>query len=148
MIEYFRSADKPLFYERLDEMLDPLSVNERRQLIDFIIREYSTIDFPHAVSFYGDYKTMVEAFSLNTGSEYDLNEPFDPNSGQAYGKMAHHLAADSRFNGIGDLLGRPAETIIDYFYELVNVCMVTPAHAKKFLHIKEADDSSFPFPLK
>lgn len=148
MIEYVRSAGKPLLYERLDELLDPLSVKEKRQLIDFIIREYSTIDFRRATGYYGDYKTMVEAFSLNTGSEYDLNEPFDPNSGQAYGKMARYLASDRRFNGIGDLLGRPAETIIDYFNELVAACQVTPAHAKKFLHIQEAKDSSFHFPLE
>lgn len=148
MIEYFRSAGKPLLYERLDELLDPLSVNEKRQMIDFIIREYSIIDFPRAVSFYGSYRAMVEAFSLNTGSEYDLREPFDPNSGQAYWKMTRHFAADRRFNDIGDLLGRPAEAVIDYFNELVTRCLVSPTHAKKFLRIQDAEDSTFTFPLK
>ncbi len=134
-VEYFRRAGKPLTYERLDEILDSLSIKEKQQLIDRIIRGYSYIDFNRTISFYGSYVKMTDAFSFNTGSEYDLREPFDPQSGQAFGKMTRYLAADKRFKDIGDLFNSPAETRIEYFSELINLCHVSTAHAKKFLHI-------------
>ncbi len=138
-VEYFRAAGRPLLYERLDELFDPLSIKEKRQLIDFIIRKYSCIDFSRAISFYGSYEKMIGAFSFNTGSEYDLDEPYDPKSGQAYGKMARYLAADKRFNGICDIFRSPLEVRFEYYCELINCCLVSPAHAKKFLHIHNAD---------
>ena len=135
-IEYFRAAGKPLLYERLDELFDPLRGKEKRQLIDFIVQKYSCIDFSRAVSFYGSYEKMIGAFSFNTGSEYDLDEPFDPKSGQAYSKMTRYLADDKRFKDIGDIFRGPFEIRFEYFGELVNRCLVSPAHAKKFLHVR------------
>lgn len=137
-VEYFRTAERPLLYERLDELLNPLSVKEKLQLTDFIIRKYSCLDFARSISFYGGYEKMLGAFSFNTGSEYDLDEPFDPKSGQAYGKMTRYLAADKRFKDIGGIFRGPMEVRFDYFVELVNHCLVSPAHAKKFLHIRDA----------
>lgn len=135
-VEYFRAAGKPLLYERLDELFDPLRGKEKRQLIDFIVQKYSCIDFSRAVSFYGSYEKMIGAFSFNTGSEYDLDEPFDPKSGQAYSKMTRYLADDKRFKDIGDIFRGPFEIRFEYFGELVNRCLVSPAHAKKFLHVR------------
>ncbi len=137
-VEYFRTAERPLLYDRLDELLDPLTVKEKQQLTDFIIRKYSCIDFSRVVSFYGSYEKMIGAFSFNTGSEYDLDEPFDPKSGQAYGKMTRHLAADKRFKDIGEIFRAPLEVRFEYFCELINSCLVSPTHAKKFLHIRNA----------
>lgn len=136
-VEYFHAAERPLLYDRLDELMNPLSVMEKRQLVDFIIREYSCIDFPRAISFYGSYEKMLGAFSFNTGSDFDINEPYDPKSGQAYGRMTGYLAADKRFDGIGGIFRAPLEVRFEYFSELVSRCLVSPAHAKKFLHIGE-----------
>lgn len=147
-VEYFRAAQRPLLYERLDELLDSLNVKEKRQLVDFIVRKYSCVDYGRAVSFYGSYEKMVEAFSFNTGSEYDIDEPFDHSSGQAYGKMARYLAADKRFNDIGDIFRGPLEVRFDYFYELVSRCLVSPAYAKKFLHIRDASMEDKPMIFK
>ncbi len=146
-VEYFRAAGKPLLYERLDELFDPLRGKEKRQLIDFIVQKYSCIDFSRAVSFYGSYEKMIGAFSFNTGSEYDLDEPFDPKSGQAYSKMTRYLADDKRFKDIGDIFRGPFEICFEYFGELVNRCLVSPAHAKKFLHVPDAvvEDKSLIF---
>lgn len=146
-VEYFRAAGKPLLYERLDELFDPLRGKEKRQLIDFIVQKYSCIDFSRAVSFYGSYEKMIGAFSFNTGSEYDLDEPFDPKSGQAYSKMTRCLADDKRFKDIGDIFRGPFEIRFEYFGELVNRCLVSPAHAKKFLHVRDAvvEDKSLIF---
>lgn len=138
-VEYFRTAGRPLLYDRLDELLDPLTVKEKQQLTDFIIRKYSCIDFVRAISFYGSYEKMIGAFSFNTGSEYDLDEPFDPKSGQAYGKMTRHLTSDKRFKDIGEIFRGPLEVRFEYYCELINRCLVSPAHAKKFLHIQDAD---------
>ena len=53
MVDYFQTTGRPLLYERLDELLDPLNVKEKQQLTDFIIRKYSCIDFNRTVGFYG-----------------------------------------------------------------------------------------------
>ena len=53
-------------------------------------------------------------------------------------KMTRHLAADKRFKGIGEIFRAPLEVRFEYFCELINSCLVSPTHAKKFLHIRNA----------
>ena len=50
-------------------------------------------------------------------------------------KMTRHLAADQRFKDIGEIFRAPLEVRFEYFCELINSCLVSPTHAKKFLHI-------------
>ena len=129
---------RPLTYEVLDNLFKPLNINEKMQLIDFIVLEYSVIDFKKAISYYGSYRNMLTAFSSNTGSEYDIREPHDPYSGAAYRNMSRHLAADKRFSGIDDVLQLPADERIAYLDEMITACGVSLNHARKFLRIEEA----------
>lgn len=139
MVRVLHSHKRPLSYEALDSLFKDLNVNEKKQLVDFIVRKYSVIDFAGAISHYGSYGKMLTAFGSNTGSEYDIREPYEPHSGAAYSKMAHHLASDERFSGIGDVMRLPAEGRIAYLNELVCRCGVSIDHARKFLHIKICD---------
>ena len=52
--------------------------------------------------------------------------------------MTRYLAADKRVKDIGDIFRGPLEIRFDYFSELVNRCLVSPAYAKNFLHIHNA----------
>ena len=137
-VRTLHAHQRPLTYEVLDNLFKPLNINEKMQLIDFIVREYSVIDFKKAISYYGSYRNMLTAFSSNTGSEYDICEPHDPYSGAAYRNMSRHLAADKRFSGIDDVLHLHADERIAYLDEMIAACGVSLNHARKFLRIEEA----------
>ncbi len=137
-VRTLHAHQRPLTYEVLDNLFKPLNINEKMQLIDFIVREYSVIDFKKAISYYGSYRNMLTAFSSNTGSEYDIREPHDPYSGAAYRNMSRHLAADKRFSGIDDVLHLHADERIAYLDEMIAACGVSLNHARKFLRIEEA----------
>ena len=140
-VRTLHAHQRPLTYEVLDALFKSLNITEKKQLVDFIVREYSVIDFKSTISYYGSYGNMLTAFSSNTGSEYDICEPHDPYSGMAYRKMTHHLASDKRFSGIEDVLQLPAEERIAYLNELAIACGVSLNHARKFLRIEAVEDT-------
>ncbi|HCQ72957.1 MAG TPA: hypothetical protein DIT75_06180 [Rikenellaceae bacterium] len=140
-VRTLHAHQRPLTYKVLDDLFKSLNINEKKQLVDFIVREYSVIDFKSTISYYGSYGNMLTAFSSNTGSEYDICEPHDPYSGMAYRKMTHHLASDKRFSGIEDVLQLPAEERIAYLNELAIACGVSLNHARKFLRIEAVEDT-------
>ena len=137
-VKYFNKTGKPLTYTILDAIFKGVSVDEAGQLIDHIISEYPIIDYERAISYYGGYEKMLSAFANNTGSEYDIAEPFDPHSGQAYRKMARYLSCDNRFEDIGDVLRLPLPKLTEYLAEIIQRCDVRQCHAMKFLHIEDA----------
>lgn len=141
-VKMLHAHGRPLSYEVLDDLFLSLNVSKKKQLIDFIVREYSVIDFKRVISYYGSYRNMLTAFSSNTGSEYDIREPHDPYSGADYKKMTHHLAADGRFSGIEDVLRLQAEERIAYLNELISRCGVSIEHARKFLRIEAVEDKT------
>ena len=140
-VRTLHAHQRPLTYEVLDALFKSLNITEKKRLVDFIVREYSVIDFKSTISYYGSYGNMLTAFSSNTGSEYDICEPHDPYSGMAYRKMTHHLASDKRFSGIEDVLQLPAEERIAYLNELAIACGVSLNHARKFLRIEAVEDT-------
>jgi len=137
-VRTLHAHQRPLTYKVLDDLFKSLNINEKKQLVDFIVREYSVIDFKKAINYYGSYRNMLTAFSSNTGSEYDIREPHDPYSGAAYRNMSRHLAADKRFSGIDDVLHLHADERIAYLDEMITACGVSLNHARKFLRIEEA----------
>ncbi len=136
-VRTLRSHRMALSYELLNDLFNSLNVSEKKQLVDFIVREYSIIDLGRAVSYYGSYENMLTALGSNTGSEYDIREPHDPHSGAAYRKMTRHLVSDKRFSGIEDVLRLPVGKRTAYLDELVTVCGVSLNHARKFLRMEE-----------
>lgn len=126
---------RPLTYDLLDALLDSLSLSEKKQLSDFIVHEYSIIDFGRTISFYGSYGKMTAAFSSNTGSEYDISEPRDSFSGYDYKKMTYFVTEGNRFPNITDILRLPSDERTGYLDILVTSCGVSREHARKFLRI-------------
>ena len=138
LVRYLHSKGRPLLYGVLDTIMDSLNTGGKRYLVDFIVKEYSSIDFQRAIDCYGSYEKMVDAFSNNTGSEYDIEEEHDSTAGKEYRCMANYLARDKRYRDIGDVIHRPAEERLNYLNELVNMCGVSVDHAMKFLRIRKA----------
>lgn len=58
---------------------------------DYIIAEYNVIDYETAISYYGDYQTMLVAMNANTGSEYDIREEQNPYSDTGYDSIFRFL---------------------------------------------------------
>lgn len=139
LVRYLRSKRRPIPYNTLDTIMDPLNAEEKQYLTDLIVQEYSVIDYQRAIGYYGSYEIMTDAFSNNTGSEYDIDEEFDPSAGKEYRKMAIYLAKDKRYKDIGDVVHRPAEERLDYLNEIVGKCGVSVEHARKFLRIDVAE---------
>ena len=138
MVRYLHSNSRPILYRAADRLLDGLSDKEKHQLVDIIFSTYSRIDFERVINCYGSYQIMTDAFSYNTGNEYDLTEEFDPTAGNEYRKMAHYLARSKRFKDIGEVADSSAEEQIAFLWELVTNCRVTVEHARRFLHISKA----------
>lgn len=132
---YLHSRKLPIMYKTIDRLMDGLRMKEKRQLADIIFKTYSMIDYDRAISRYGSFEKMTNAFSDNTGSEYDIVEEYDKSAGNDYRKMARYLADDRRHKSIGDLVKSPAEDRVSYLWELVTNCHVTVEHARRFLHI-------------
>ena len=137
-VKYFKRTGSPLTYTILDSIFEGTTIDEAKQLVDHIVSEYLIIDYERAIGYYGSYEKMLSAFANNTGSEYDISEPFDPHSGLAYRKMASYLASDRRFKDIGDVLRLPLPELTEYLAEIIRRCDVRQCHAMKFLHIEDA----------
>ena len=83
----FHGRQEYLDYPVVRTLFSGLNSTEREQLLDFIISLYLPIDRETLLSFYKSYEDMVIAINSNTGSEYDLNEYFDPESHQGFVRM-------------------------------------------------------------
>ena len=90
-VKMLHAHGRPLSYEVLDDLFLSLNVSEKKQLIDFIVREYSVIDFKRVISYYGSYRNTLTAFSSNTGSEYDIREERHHNPDTSYGQMMNYV---------------------------------------------------------
>ena len=64
-----------------------MNVDEREQLLDYIISLYLPIDRDALLGYYKSYEDMVISINSNTGSEYDVKETFDPESHQDFAQM-------------------------------------------------------------
>ena len=138
LVGYLRSEGRPILYDTLDMIMDSLKDKEKHYLVDFIINEYSLIDYQRAISLYSTYEKMTDAFSNNTGSEYDIEEEFDPTAGKEYKRLANYFSRDKRYKNIGEAIHRPAEERLAYLNEMVTRCNVTISHAQRFLRIPDA----------
>lgn len=140
-----RSMDAVVLYHGRNEYLDypivrrlfnGLDSEEREQLLDFIISLYLPIDRDALLGYYKNYDAMVMAINSNTGSEYEINEVYDPESHQDYARMLDltqrsSFAADPR-----SIIMVPDEQKRKILNTLMERTGASPNHAKRFLHLK------------
>ena len=132
----FHGRNKYLDYPVVRKLFDGLGLEEREQLLDFIISLYLPIDKECLLGFYKSYDAMVLAINSNTGKEYDMNEIFDPESHQDFVRMLEltqrsSFAADPR-----SIILAPEEQkrkIAKTFMERAGASL---NHAKRFLHLE------------
>ena len=108
-------AGKPMVYAQLQRLFKPLSPDEGQQLTDYIISTYNVIDYAAAIRFFDSYENMVNSMHANTGSEYDINEPFIGKSDAHYSKMAKIIMRELNPADIHDILGLSVEDKFQIF---------------------------------
>ena len=129
-VRVLRETGYILGYEAIESLCKELDTTEKKQMVDYIIKLYSVIDFRSTTSFYGNYSKMSRAFESNTGSEYDIAESYENHSGPSYRKMSLYASRD-----IHNLLCQPLQIREMYMAELLRNCQVKRHHAMKFLHM-------------
>ena len=122
-------------YAQLQRLFRPLGLDERKQLVDFIISEYNVIDFKSAIRFFGSYEEMLIAMHATTGSEYDINEVSTGRSDACYAKMTAILMKKLGLKDIHDVLALPDSAKSDLFPLLLSLTGATPEQVAAFLRV-------------
>ncbi len=131
----YHKRNEYLDYPVVRKLFDGLDEVEHEQLLDYIISLYLPLDRDKLLEYYKSYEDMIIAINANTGSEYDINEFFDPESHQDFARMLEitrnsSFAADPRSIILAPLTQKwqIAETLMRMTGGSLN-------HVKRFLHI-------------
>lgn len=89
-----KAMNMHLKYYQLRRMFDGLNNEEKEILTDYIISSYNPFSYDALINHFGSYENMLVAIHSNTGSEYEINEEFDPSSDAVYEKMKEIIRAD------------------------------------------------------
>ena len=136
MIEYYASRNIYLRHDWLEGMFEPLSTEEKNQLIDYIIVEYNVIDYRELISYYGSYEKACLAFASNQGSEHDIEEEFVPGSHKPYSEISRLLNKKYGFTHIKDALRLPLPERVSLMYSLAYETSATHKQLERYLRFK------------
>ena len=73
-VDICESQNRHLRYMQVRRMFGKLELDERMQLLDYIISKYNPINYEELIGCYSSYEDMLIAINSNTGSEYDIKE--------------------------------------------------------------------------
>ena len=131
----YNKRNEYLDYPVVRKLFDGLDEVEHEQLLDYIISLYLPVDRDKLLEYYKSFEDMIIAINANTGSEYDIDEFFDPESHQDFARMLEitrnsSFAADPRSIILAPLAQKwqIAETLMRMTGGSLN-------HVKRFLHI-------------
>lgn len=135
IIDWCYASGKYLNHALLNNLWRKLSVQERRQLADYITVKYNVIDYPGLKSYFGSYEQMVLSMHSTTGSEYDLKEHIDRSSDVIYHEMIRYISKDSA--GIcRKVIILPQNMKRELFRRLKTYTGATSGQICKFLHLQ------------
>ena len=131
----FHRRNAYLDYPVVRKLFDGLDDTEREQLLDFIITLYLPIDKEKLLSYYKSYDDMVLAINSNTGSEYDLDEVYDPESHLCFERMLNVVHHSSFSDNPRSILLAPAAKRWQIAEALMSRTGATLNQVKRFLHL-------------
>lgn len=131
----YHKRNEYLDYPVVRALFDGLGVDEREQLLDFIISLYLPIDRERLLGFYKSYEDMVIAINSNTGSEYDINEFFDPESHQDFAQMLEITGRSSFADDPRSIILAPVSQRRQIANTLLRLTGGSRNHVKRFLHL-------------
>ena len=131
----YHKRNEYLDYPVVRALFDGLGVDEREHLLDFIISLYLPIDRERLLGFYKSYEDMVIAINSNTGSEYDINEFFDPESHQDFAQMLEITGRSSFADDPRSIILAPLAQRRQIANTLLRLTGGSRNHVKRFLHL-------------
>ena len=131
----YHKRNEYLDYPVVRALFDGLGADEREQLLDFIISLYLPIDRERLLGFYKSYEDMVIAINSNTGSEYDINEFFDPESHQDFAQMLEITGRSSFADDPRSIVLAPLAQRRQIANTLLRLTGGSRNHVKRFLHL-------------
>lgn len=132
----YHKRNEYLDYPVVRKLFNGLSADEREQLLDFIISLYLPIDRERLLGFYKGYEDMVIAINSNTGSEYDIDEVFDPESHQDFAQMLEITRRSSFADDPRSIILAPASKRSQIADTLLHLTGGSRNHVKRFLHLE------------
>lgn len=135
IVDAWYNDGKYLSYFMLRRMFSPLSEDEKRQLVDYVVTKYNILDYEGAAAFFDGYENMLIATHSVTGSEHDLNEVFVGKSDEYYNKMTSILMNTGRFKDIHDVFSLSIEDRMGLLKMLNSQTDATLEQIAKYLHI-------------
>ena len=131
----YHKRNEYLDYPVVRALFDGMDDREREQLLDFIISLYLPIDRERLLGFYKSYEDMVIAINSNTGSEYDINEVFDPESHQDFAQMLEITRRSSFADDPRSIILAPEAKRWQIADTLRRLTGGSLNHVKRFLHL-------------
>ena len=131
----YHKRNEYLGYPVVRKLFDGLSADEREQLLDFIISLYLPIDRERLLGLYKSYDDMVIAINSNTGSEYDIDEKFDPESHQDFAQMLEIMRRSSFADDPRSIILAPKAKRRQIADTLLHLTGGSRNHVKRFLHL-------------
>lgn len=126
----------PLKYIQLKRLFSGLSDVEIEQLTDYIIYEYLPFDYDALISYFGSYEKMILAINSNTGSEYDIQEDYNPFSDRAYDEMMSYMQRTVDEIDVRKVIAAENHIKEKLFDRLMNGTASSAKQVRKFLHIE------------
>ena len=131
-----RDRGKPLSYVLLSRIAFPLTTQEREQLTDRIISLYSVIDYDASKRYFKSFRAMLEAFTVNTGSEYDIREDYECGAEKTYYAMNRRLYHAGFNMEEKSFFQLDQEELNKWILDFRMNCGATPLQIRRFLHLK------------
>lgn len=135
LVRMQHSLNRPLGYPLLVKLFSKLREGERRQLSDHIVSLYNAIDYEAAISYYGDYPTMILALNSNTGSEYELHEEYSQSNDLAYPEIAGYIKDRLGLKNPRSVIMVPADQRSVLLSEITDHGIASDYQARKYLHL-------------
>lgn len=127
---------RPAFLRQISENLSP---DEKTQLSDYIVHRWSVIDYQSSLTLYKSKEDMLNAFSSNTGSEYEIRETYDSFSHRTYYKMNRIIRTDLHIQNVRVALGMSTEEKIEVARKILLKTGASIRQICKFLHLPAQD---------
>ena len=128
--------DRPIRCIHAKRLLGNLNEEESEQLVDYIIKRYSVINYEELISYFGSHDEMLGAMRSNTGSEYDMHEEWYPESDVAFQEMTRYVIEKWPDKIARSVIMLPESEKYCLFDELKRYTSATVRQICKFLHLK------------
>lgn len=135
-VEAMVKLNLPLKYTQLIRMTRDLTDRESEQFIDYTICAYSPFDYEELSSHFKSFESMIEAMDSTTGDDFDIKEPRDSFSIDAFNQMIRYMQKSMKRHDIRKITTLPMEKKMEIYHELHAHTSASLNQICNFLHIK------------